>query len=792
MRRLAAVSFAILQMAGVCAHAALITVTTNADQFGSGADCSLREAVQASNSDAAFGGCVAGSGGDVIALPTHRLTYRLSGAGDEDANATGDLDIHGSTIVLGMAEPGGELSPEMIQIECTDRCFDVHSGGFLAITDVSMFGGDVTAMSAPDGGLIRRTGSGVVRLVRVNLHHGTARYGGALYESGSGDTQLTNVSVHDNVASAAGGGLAHYGNSETLLSNVTLSSNRSTGSGGGLYVLGPTRLKNVTIARNVAGGLGGGMSYGGPDTSAVHIANSVVADNWHNTIPDDVYCFGHIGSRAYSLIENASCSYASSNGPLLSEDPQLSDLFDFGKGLPSHATMPHSPLINAGNPSTANADTACTSADQRGVQRNSGACDIGAFEYAITYTVNTTGDVPDASLGNGVCLAANGLCSLRAALTEAAASGGASIVRVPAGTYFVAGSPSALKLAPSAPASILLMGDVDVPANVVIDANLSGRALELLGPESPLQSTRSFAVFGVTIQNGKVPASAWREDEDSVGGGIKVRHANFYMYRAIVQNNVIEDGSGGGLGVSNRAVSGDLYSRGFAVNVEASTLRNNDALSVVHSQFVARGGGVAVSWFHETDVGQVRLINSTLAGNFAETFGGGVASMSEGTRLIASSVVDNTAQLGGGGVFDVLQFGNSVLALNTVISNSGTFSGPDCSGSNLISLGYNLITDTEDCARNGDLSTDLTNLNAGLSMLQTDGGHTPVFLPMPGSPLLDAVPRSRCIDYIDGQKIASDQLGDSRFDIDSPDCNIGAVESGVLPPELFVNGFENP
>lgn len=790
MRRLAAVTFLILNMAGGYARAALIMVSTESDQFGTGSDCSLREAVQAANTDAAFGGCIAGSGGDVIGLPTHRLYYRLTGAGDEDANATGDLDIHSSIIVLGMAEPDGELSPEMIQIECTDRCFDVHAGGFLAITDLSMFGGDVTGASAPDGGLLRRTSSGVLRLVRVNLHHGAARYGGALYESGSGDTQLTNVSIHDNVASAAGGGLAHFGTSETLISNVTISGNRSTGSGGGLYVVGPTRLKNVTIARNTAGSFGGGMSYGGPDTTTINIANSVVADNWRSTIPDDVHCFGRIGNRAYSLIEHAQCSYSSLNGPSLSEDPQLSDLFDFGKGLPTHATLPQSALINAGNPSNANANTACTSADQRGVQRSAGSCDIGAFEHVVTYAVNTTGDVPDASLGNGVCLAENGLCSLRAALTEAAASGGASIIRVPPGTYYVAGSPSAIKLDPSAPASILLLGDVDAPGRVVIDGNQSGRVLELLGPASPLQSTRSFAAFGVTIQNGRVPASAWSEHEDSLGGGIKVRHANFYLYRALVQNNAIEDGSGGGLGISNRAVSGNVYNRDFAVQVEATTLRDNDALLGTHSQFVARGGGIAVSWLHEADVGQVRLINATLTGNFAETYGGAVASMSEGTRVIASSIIDNVAQRGGGGVYDVVQFGNSVLALNTLTSPGGK--GPDCTGANVISLGYNLISSTSDCTRNGDLSTDLIDVNAGLSGLQFDPGPMPVYVPMPNSPLLDAIPHGRCIDYISGQVAASDQLGDDRFAAGSTDCSIGAVENGVQPPELFGNGFESP
>src|SRR4051794_31257566 len=42
------------------AYAATITVTPSADQFGSGSECSLREAIQAANTKAAFAGCPAG------------------------------------------------------------------------------------------------------------------------------------------------------------------------------------------------------------------------------------------------------------------------------------------------------------------------------------------------------------------------------------------------------------------------------------------------------------------------------------------------------------------------------------------------------------------------------------------------------------------------------------------------------------------------------------------------------------------------------------------------------------
>ena len=83
-----------LAMLASPAGAATITVKTTADQFGGGSACALREAVQAANVDAAFGGCTAGSAADRIKLPggTYRLTIPPAGG---DFNESGDLDNNG-------------------------------------------------------------------------------------------------------------------------------------------------------------------------------------------------------------------------------------------------------------------------------------------------------------------------------------------------------------------------------------------------------------------------------------------------------------------------------------------------------------------------------------------------------------------------------------------------------------------------------------------------------------------------------------------------------------------------
>ncbi|WP_109508612.1 choice-of-anchor U domain-containing protein [Nocardioides speluncae] len=54
---------------------------------------------------------------------------------------------------------------------------------------------------------------------------------------------------------------------------------------------------------------------------------------------------------------------------------------------------------------------------------------------AAGFAVNSTEDLPDANPGNGVCAAAGGACTLRAAIEETNALAGSDTITVPAGTY---------------------------------------------------------------------------------------------------------------------------------------------------------------------------------------------------------------------------------------------------------------------------------------------------------------------------------------------------------------------
>ncbi len=122
----------LLVPAGV-ATAATIKVTTTLDEYGVGAECSLREALTSANTDTAFGGC-RGSGADEIRLREGSVYSRSIDGNDEDANATGDLDINSQMTI------GPRKGKATIDAVGFDRVIDVLAGGDLTLSRVTVTG----------------------------------------------------------------------------------------------------------------------------------------------------------------------------------------------------------------------------------------------------------------------------------------------------------------------------------------------------------------------------------------------------------------------------------------------------------------------------------------------------------------------------------------------------------------------------------------------------------------------------------------------------------------------------
>jgi len=167
----------------------------------------------------------------------------------------------------------------------------------------------------------------------VILNNGALFFGGGL--SVGGNATLTNTTVSGNIQ----GGVRNSGVIQLL--NVTIASNAGIGLDD--YSLNPATLRNVIIAAN-----------GGQDCTAL--------------LPPH--------PEGHNLDSDGTCGF-SDPSDLPNADPLIGPLTYNGGSTRTHALLPGSPAIDAGD----NAN--CGGEDQRGVPRPQGAaCDIGAYEFA--------------------------------------------------------------------------------------------------------------------------------------------------------------------------------------------------------------------------------------------------------------------------------------------------------------------------------------------------------------------------------------------------------------------------
>ncbi len=140
-----------------------IEVDTVADEFGTGADCSLREAIQSANTDSDFGGCTrTDTLPYTLELMAGEFMLSLPGA-NEDANATGDLDISTFLTIAGAGASDTIIQAGAIPTAAIDRVIHVLSGATVTIADVTIRNG--ATPTDGNGGGIANTGGSTLTLV---------------------------------------------------------------------------------------------------------------------------------------------------------------------------------------------------------------------------------------------------------------------------------------------------------------------------------------------------------------------------------------------------------------------------------------------------------------------------------------------------------------------------------------------------------------------------------------------------------------------------------------------------
>jgi plastocyanin len=124
------------------------------------------------------------------------------------------------------------------------------------------------------------------------------------------------------------------------------------------------------------------------------VRNSLIAGNTDGSNPAYAYpdCFGPLISEGFILIQDTTgCTITGdTTGNITSLNAELGPLQDNGGPTFTHALLPISPAIEAGNPGgCTDENSALLDTDQRGYVRN-GFCDMGAYEYNSAGTPTPT------------------------------------------------------------------------------------------------------------------------------------------------------------------------------------------------------------------------------------------------------------------------------------------------------------------------------------------------------------------------------------------------------------------
>jgi CSLREA domain-containing protein len=667
------------------AHAATIQVDTTDDELNSDFDCSLREAIQAANTNSAVDNCTAGQAYpnlDIITFSaaTNGIPIVLVGAAGEDANATGDLDIlDGGDLTI----QGNDATNTIIDGNDTDRVFHVCPGGGCANT-VTLTGVTIRNGSADFGGGIQNLGA------TLNVQDSTiggAGAGNTASDEGGGiDNQNGTTTVDGTTVSANraeyGGGICNHA---TLnLQNSTVGgagASNSAESGGGIYnSAGSTTLDASTVISNIATDGGGIYSYAG--TTMVD-ASTVVS----NTATDDgggIYVEGGTTTlEASTVISNTAA--------------------DDGGGIYNHATLnvQNSTIGRAGASNTATSNgggihnfSGQTTVDSSTISGNEATHGAGIYShYAATLNVQNGSTIGGAGAGNmatsyggGIYNGSGGTMTVDASTVSAntASYGGGIFNDTAPGVQD--GSTGTRDTAAGA-GSILATATVNVQNGSIIGgfgagnrATVSGGGIfngtdctTIVEGSTVISNTAIsggggiFNWFGTTMVRGSTVIS---NTAGAAGGGIN----NYYGTMTVDGCRVSANTAAEGGGIYNHAT----------LNVTNSTIGGAGAGNTAFA-----GGGIRC-WF-----GTTTLYGSTVSANTA-TQGGGIyndavstatapagghlaaATLSIQNSTIGGAGIGNTATEAGGGIYNGYEFTMQVIGSrilhNTAPNGGGVFS----------------------------------------------------------------------------------------------------------------------
>ncbi|CAN5792270.1 hypothetical protein BH20ACI4_BH20ACI4_28790 [soil metagenome] len=397
--------------------------------------------------------------------------------------------------------------------------------------------------------------------------------------------------------------------------------------------------------------------------------------------------------------------------------------------------------------------------------------------FSATFTVTKTSDSND-----GTCDAD---CSLREAVTAANNAAGDDIINFDATVF---GTTQTVNVT---------LGEIIIGASGTLTINGTGANMLTIDGNLTNRIFRTGAGVVATINDATITRG------NGVGalatgsaGAIYNDLGTLTLNNLIITGNSVTNNAGGirnsGTGsvltINNCIVSNNTAgssSGGGMQNFSTSTVFINNSTFMGNTSGGSTGGGGGQ--FN----GTARITNSTFANNNSPGGGGGGLQSNGSSMIITNSTFSgNTSTNNGGGIHRGTTNVNFFIRNSIVAGNNGTAASPDVTNSTggLDSQGNNIIGNVG--TSTGWEMSDLLNTNPMLGMLADNGGFGMTFLPMSGSPAIDAgqncVLDLSCASNNPPQAVTTDQRGVARPQGAAVD--IGAVEVASMQTNATVSG----
>jgi CSLREA domain-containing protein len=285
------------------ADSASLTVNSLADTRAVDGNCTLREAIENANNNAATNvDCTAGNGADTITFSVSG-TITLSSALPTIRDAAGlTIDGTGQTVTISGANAMRVL----------------YAGNTLILNHLTIANGYSTGGYV--GGGVYHCCSGTLTITNSTFSGNTVSWegrGGGIYNYW-GTLTIINSTFSDNSVNDTGGGI-YNNNAELIIANSTFTGNHATWGGGGIFNNGGTlSMTNSTIHGNSANFYSGGLMNTSNATGTLR--NTIVANNTGGN------CSGAFTNGGHNIDDGTTCNWGSASGSMSSINPMLGAL----------------------------------------------------------------------------------------------------------------------------------------------------------------------------------------------------------------------------------------------------------------------------------------------------------------------------------------------------------------------------------------------------------------------------------------------------------------------------------